>query len=259
MNPHAPPIRAILVALLVALAGCTPQDPFYVVRSRHDNDLEFYQGAATQIDDPNVESQRLADVAGATPPLSLQRRDTNNIWELTLEEAIKLALKNNKIMRNIGGSVQGPPEFILRNPELAPSIYDPAIAESNPRTGVEGALADFDAKFNTSLTWERTKTPENVNMAFVQQGIFANISEHDLGTFQAQLTKVAAEGGQFSLTSTVASDLDRFNYGPTAPYEYAQDWNVKLVAEVRQPLLQGAGTQFNRIAGPARSPGSSTA
>jgi outer membrane protein TolC len=37
---------------------------------------------------------------------------------------------------------------------------------------------------------------------------------------------------------------------------YASDWNVNLEAEFRQPLLQGAGTQFNRIAGPGASPGS---
>ena len=52
---------------------------------------------------------------------------------------MEIALKNNKVMRNIGGSVQGPPDFILRNPEAAPTIYDPAIAESSPRGGVEGA------------------------------------------------------------------------------------------------------------------------
>ena len=38
---------------------------------------------------------------------------------------------------------------------------------------------------------------------------------------------------------------------------YNADWNVKLVADMRQPLLQGAGTQFNRIAGPGATPGQS--
>jgi outer membrane protein TolC len=236
--------------ILAVLAGCGPQEPFFVSQHHPDEDLAYYQGAATKIEYPDVEAERLADVACAKRPWTLQNRDTRDIWELTLEQSMEIALKNNKVMRNIGGSVQGPPDFILRNPEAAPTIYDPAIAESSPRGGVEGALADFDAKFNTSLTWERTNTPENVSPVFVQEGIFADISEHDLGTFQAQLSKVAATGGQFSLTSTVASDLDRFQYGVQAPYAYAQDWNVKLVAEVRQPLLQGAGTQFNRIAGP---------
>ena len=164
MNPHAPPSRAILAALLVALAGCQPQVPFYL--GHVDDDLAYYQGAATRIEYPDIETERLADVGSAKQPWSLQHKDTRNIWELTLEEAVKIALKNNRVMRNIGGSVQGPPDYILRNPELVPTIYDPAIAESNPRTGVEAALADFDAKFNTSLTWERTNTPQNVNSTF---------------------------------------------------------------------------------------------
>ena len=46
--------------------------------------------------------------------------------------------------------------------------------------------------------------------------IFADVSEHDIGKFQAQLSKVAATGGQFSLTHTVAYDKDRFLYPSTA-------------------------------------------
>ena len=33
------------------------------------------------------------------------------------------------------------------------------------------------------------------------------------------------------------------------------DWNVDVTAEFRQPLFQGAGVQFNRIAGPGAIPG----
>ena len=36
---------------------------------------------------------------------------------------------------------------------------------------------------------------------------------------------------------------------------FPSDWNVNLEAEMRQPLLQGAGVQFNRIAGPGAIPG----
>ena len=80
---------------------------------------------------------------------------------------------------------------------------------------------------------------------------FANVNDHDLGTFQARLQKTSATGGQYALTHTVAYDMNYKN--PTQLY--SSDWNVKLVAEVRQPLLQGAGPQFNRIAGPGATPG----
>ena len=159
-------------------------------------------------------------------------------------------------MRNIGGQVQyGPPDFILgalRLPGASmqeiPTIYDPALAESDPRTGTEAALSAFDAQLQTSLTWEKQDSPQNVSPAYSQ--IFPNVNEQDLGTFQARLQKTAATGGTFALTHTVAYDKSN-----NPSQLYSSDWNVKLVAEMRQPLLQGAGTQFNRIAGPGAQPG----
>ena len=150
-------------------------------------------------------------------------------------------------MRNIGGQVQGPPDFLLRNPEAIPTIYDPAIAESNPRTGAEAALSAFDAQFSSSLTWEKLDTPQNVSPLYAS--IFPNVNESESSTFQARLQKVTATGGTFALTHEV-------NYAKTnnPSQNYVADWNVKLVAEMRQPLLQGAGVQFNRIAGPGGQP-----
>ena len=131
-------------------------------------------------------------------------------------------------------------------------MYGPALAEANPRSGVEAALSAFDAQFQTALQWQRTNTPENVNPLFTEAGVFANISEHDIANFQAQLSKVTATGGQFAISHTVAYDMDRFAYVGNAPYNYPSDWNVKIEASVRQPLFQGAGVQFNRIAGPGQ-------
>ena len=104
------------------------------------------------------------------------------------------------------------------------------------------------------MLWERADTPENINPALAVIGE-ANISEHDIGKFQTELSKTTATGGQFSLTHTVAYDKDRFPYTSTPPYAYPSDWNVNLQAEWKQPLLQGAGVQFNRIAGPGATPG----
>ena len=155
-------------------------------------------------------------------------------------------------MRNIGGQVQGPPDFLLRNPEAVPTIYDPALAESNPRAGAEAALAAFDTQFSSSLTWEKLDTPQNVSPAYA--AIFPNVNQSDLSTFQARLQKVTPTGGTFALTHEV--DYAKTN---NPSQDYIADWNVKLVAEMRQPILQGAGVQFNRIAGPGATPAPSTA
>jgi outer membrane protein TolC len=246
MSRQAPHIGVLLATIVAALAGCHPQEPFYL--KNVDNDLKYWKGEATQIEYPDVNADRLPDTANAIRPFSLENQDPKNFWELTLEEAMGYALKNNKVMRNIGGQVQGPPDFILRNPELAPTIYDPALVESNPRTGTEAALSAFDAQLQTSLTWEKQDAPQNVNL--ISSQFFPNVNEADLGTFQARLQKTAATGGTFALTHSVAYSMTN---NPTRLY--SSDWNVKLIAEMRQPLLQGAGTQFNRIAGPGALPG----
>ncbi len=242
---------AILIAL-TAFSGCRPQQPFYL--KKVDDDLAYYKGKATEIEYPDVEADRLGDVAGAKRPFSLvNSSDPKDIWDLTLEEAMKLALTNNKVMRNIGGQIQGSPEFLLRNPEVAPTIYDPALAESNPRTGPEAALAAFDAQWSNSLTWQKLDTPSNVS-PYYSALIYPDVNDVDQSVFQSKISKVAATGGQFSLAHNVA--YNKFNYPAAAnTKQYMADWNVNLTAELRQPLLQGNGVQFNRIAGPGATVG----
>ncbi len=246
MSRKAPNICVVMAAFCVVLNGCQPQQPFYL--KNVDNDYLHYKGVATEIEYPDVDVERLADAENALPPISLLTKSKQEIWNLTLEEAMRLALMNNKVMRNISGQVQGPPDFISRNPELAPTIYDPAIAESDPRTGPEAALSAFDAQVSASLTWEKLDTPQNVDPGYFI--MFPNVARDDLGTFQAKVSKIAASGGQFSLAHNVAYDLSN-----RPSRAWPSDWNVNLAAEVRQPLLQGAGTQFNRIAGPGATPG----
>ena len=93
----------------------------------------------------------LATCKGPIRPFSLQNNQPKEVWDLKLEDAIRNALTNNKIMRTIGGQVQGPPDFISAMPEQVPSIYDPALVESNPRSGVEAALSAFDTQFSIKL------------------------------------------------------------------------------------------------------------
>ena len=237
---------ALFVMLALLLAGCQPQQPFYL--KNVDDDQAYYRGVATEIEYPDLETEQLPDVTEALHPTSLQNREEQEIWNLSLEEAMRIALMNNRVMRNIGGQVQGPPDFIARNPELAPTIYDPAIAESNPRTGPEAALSAFDAQLSSSVTWNKIDTPNNVSPTY--SFIYPNVTQGDAGVFQAKVSKVAATGAQFSLEHNAAYSM---NNQPSRAWP--SDWNVNLVAEVRQPLLQGAGVQFNRIAGPGATPG----
>jgi outer membrane protein TolC len=189
----------------------------------------------------------LGEVEGAVRPFSLENRDPKEQWDLRLEEAVQIALANSKVMKSIGGQILGPPEFLTRSsPSLVPTIYDPAVIESDPRGGVEAALSVFDTQFRFINRWEKFTEPRN--SSFNQ--IFPSVRQDDQGTFQWQLSKLNATGGQTSLShSWVYLDSN----SPTRLY--ASDWTTALRAEFRQPLLQGAGVQFNRINGPGTTPG----
>jgi outer membrane protein TolC len=245
MSRHCPLLGIVVSAALAVLAGCHPQQPFYF---GEDGDLSHYLGVATDIEYPDAEVESLADATEALRPFSLENSQPKEIWELTLEEAIHYTLANSKIIRTLGGQPLQMREALFRSPEAIPTVYDPAIMETDPRLGVEAALAAFDTQFTSSLFWEKNDTPRNVEPRAAQY--FPIVFQQDLGSFQAQLSKTAATGGTWTLRHNVV-----YNWS-VGPRLFPSDWNVNLEAEFRQPLLRGAGVQFNRIAGPVASPGS---
>ncbi|HYW78426.1 MAG TPA: TolC family protein, partial [Thermoguttaceae bacterium] len=242
------PLFGLLASLAVVVAtGCRPQQPLFL---HEDGDLSHYKGVATEIEFPDVEEESLGEVDGAMRPFSLDNSDPREIWDLTLEEAVHFALENSKVMRSIGGQILGPPDALVRAPEQIVTVYDPAIIETNPRGGIEAALAAFDAQASASMTWAKNDTPRNSPVFAGAQSIFPRTFRQDTGGFQAQISKTAATGGTWTIRHNVNYDLQK-----DTSRLFISDWNVNLEAEMRQPLLQGAGVQFNRIANPGAIPG----
>ena len=246
MRRQSPLPFAVIAAIFVLLAGCHPQEPFYFHQTK-DPTLTHYKGVATEIEYPDVESNSLADVKGAIKPFSIADKQPQDYWDLKLEDVIKIALENNKIIRSIGGQVSPDASIdnILRNPDGVASIYDPAIMESNPRSGVEAALSAFDTQFTTNLFWQKVDSPQNSNGSSSAQ-----VLQGDNATFVTQLQKINATGG----TSTIRHNV-QYALSNQLSQEYPSDWNVNVEVEARQPLLKGAGVQYNRIAGPGAQPG----
>lgn len=238
-------IIAMLTPLLAIAAGCRPSQPFYLF---DDGDMSHYKGVATQIEYPDVTPPSLAEVDGALSPFSVRNANIREYWDLSLEQAIQYCLANSKVMRTSGGRVLGPPGQLLAGPDLARTVYDPAIVESNPRTGVEGTLSQFDAQLSSNIFWQKNDRP--VNVAGFGDLIFAPIFEQDLGNSTTEIRKTNATGGTMFFRNNTAYD---WNNNPTR--RFPSDWNANFEAEFRQPLLQGAGVQFNRIAGPNAVPG----
>ena len=87
---------ATSVALLGS--GCAPRQPFYFFE---DGDLSHYVGAIQKIEYPDTEQQPLDEAAGTLEPLTLSNAKFDQIWELSLEEAVRTALENGKVLRNL--------------------------------------------------------------------------------------------------------------------------------------------------------------
>jgi len=193
---------------------------------------------ATQIEYPDVETSGMDTIPEGLEPRTLANHQPSEIWELSLEQVIQLALANSQAMTDLGGR-------IVSSPGLVPTAYDPAIAETDPRLGVEAALSQFDAQLATSMFWQRNDRV--INNLLIGGGV--RELQQDIGTFESSITKRAATGSQFAVRHSVAYD---WNNQPANLFPSAYDAVAEV--EARHPLLRGGGLEFNRIFGPDATP-----
>ena len=197
-----------------------------------------YVQAATTIEYPD-----LADMgdSGLQPvrPVSLATHPPEAFWDLTLEQAVQIALRESTVLRDLGGT-------LLQSPGLQRTTFDPALAETDPRFGPEAALAAFDANFAASLFYE--KNDRALNNQFFGGG--TRKLKQEAGVLQAQINKRTPYGSEFAIRHSVEYDD---NNAPGNRFTAA--WDLNFEAEFRQSLLQGAGIDFGRIAGTSRVPG----
>lgn len=156
-------------------------------------------------------------------------------WPMSLDEAIQLAFENTTVLRSLGAQ-------ILNNPEGTPSAFDPWIVSSDPRSGADAALADFDANLNGGVNY--ANNDDVFNSSVIAGG--SNQVQQDLMNSFLTWQKFTSTGAQYSLTG--ALDYDD-NTRPTNLFP--STYNTRLEAQVRQPLMQGRGELFNSIAGPS--------
>ncbi|MGY8770358.1 MAG: TolC family protein [Pirellulales bacterium] len=161
--------------------------------------------------------------------------------DLSLEETVQLALNNSQVMRDLGG--------VLRGTGALVTVFDPAIAYTDGRFGEEAALSAFDASFGASAYFEQNDFA--VNNSTVGTG---GLYKQDFHNYEVSLTKQSATGGIFTLRNVTEYDNNNQTSTNLSP-SFGHSWDTYVDAELRQPLLQGAGVLFNRIAGPDSEPG----
>jgi len=224
----------------VMLTGCHPVDRFHAWRD--SKNVSYYQEFVTRIEQPVETACMDSQIAETLNPFAVENPADLPAMELGLQDAIQMALQNSEVLRNIGGTV-------VSGPQGSPTQIDPALTDLNPLGGTQAALAAFDATVSSQLFWQKNDVPQN----FSPQGLPPEIADllgvfafnQTLGTNINQIQKRTATGATYSLRSNVIYDR---NNRPNRKYE--SDFSGFLEAEYRQPLMQGAGTTFNRIAGP---------
>ncbi|MFM7109139.1 MAG: hypothetical protein ACKOZU_11195, partial [Planctomycetaceae bacterium] len=250
-------VWAVLTSVTLLAGGCAPRQPFYFFE---DGDLSHYVGAIQKLEYPDTTQEPLAEAAGALEPLTLTNADFDSFWDLSLEEAVRTALENGKILRNLGGRFASfggprpqtgePPVSLLTSPQQTPTTYDPAIVETDPFRGTESALAAFDAQLAASSQWQNSNRPQNVDPQWqsvtVSGGpLFVPVLQTAQGVTTTGLSKRTATGAQWGFANT--TQLDATNNGFR---DVPSTWTTSYDFTFSQPLLQGAGVTYNRIAGP---------
>ncbi len=175
-------------------------------------------------------------------PLTLRSPDDfDNVAYLdwTLQQTIDVAMTNGSVLRDLGATVLRAPQAVLTQ-EL------PALTENDPLSGIEAALAAFDTQFTAIGKFQNND--RKFNNRFFGGG--ANSFKQDTHDYLFQLSKRTATGAELAVRSVTDYDANNATGNLTN-----SAWQTQLHAEARQPLLQGAGATFNRIAGPGARPG----
>lgn len=263
MNRQIRSTTSLALCALILISGCKPVQPFFFQEDGNflgPGDLSHYMDIATDIEYPDVHSASLDEVDSAHAPLTLANSENFDVWDLTLEEVTRVTLTNSLVIRQLGGRITdggsnisgATPETLQNNPGGAVTTYDPALVESGngtgtgnalSGTGVEAALSEFDAVLDSSITWQKNDRPQNFGGIM---GIFADDFQQDTATYTAGITKATAQGTIFEIRNNTLYDLNNNPSRAITP----SDWTTNFEAAFTQPLLQGAGTQVNRIAGP---------
>jgi len=220
-------------------------------------------------EDRAVKAATFTDYTGTSRiplPKLAKPRTTNDpeaeqIWPMTLADAIRIGMDNSEVVRVISLGAQGIPVGGFEPTPLntgagagiasslgagtLSSVYDPAIQE----TQIAQALSTFDANLNTSLFWGHSVNPFNNGIAAgtIPTGQrYPIIFIQDTGQFQSNLQKRTATGALVQISHNI-NYLYSNSPGNVFPSAYTTNTQLRIT----QPLLGGtaqnpSGLEANR-------------
>lgn len=188
-----------------------------------------------------IQSDSREEIATTIEPFSFEDPSELPNIEISLHDAVRKALTSQPVLRRAGST------FNARvTPQAVTTRFDPGITAASQQ-GTEAALSAFDAQYRQQLTWSKSDTPRNQQQAFGQPSVL----DADSAFFNGEISKATATGASFALRHVANYRKSNQGVGDTFDFRlFPSAFTGWLEAEWRQPLLQGAGTEFNRIAGP---------
>ncbi|MBC7816379.1 MAG: TolC family protein, partial [Planctomycetaceae bacterium] len=225
-----------LSAVLASVVGCSTYDTLQTTVGNHTDEIDSITADA---ENPVPEIYPAAHASAPITAKSLRENSEIQYREISVGEVLQIALENSEVLRELGGT-------ILRTPEGIRTRYATGLQQTDPRFGTHAALSAFDAQFKGSANFSRND--RIYNNSFFAGG--TNTFLQDLHEYKAELSKRTASGSLLIFRNVADSDQ---NNAPGNLFTGA--WNYYVEGEARQPLLQGGGLQYNRIAGPSGAPG----
>jgi outer membrane protein TolC len=233
--PAAIALCLLIASALLPLAGCRYANPAETI----GNNTEHVDSVMARVDNPGAEPIVHEDVIQPVTLKTLEKGAKPEYWDVTLDEILGISMMNSQVLRDLGATV-------LRSPGQVQTRFTRVIAQSDPRFGIESALSVYDPQFYASAMFQDNYHIANNLLLSGTNSLFSQ-DKHD---YVAQLSKLTATGGRMSLRS-----LTDYDHNNVVSHLFPTAWQQQLEAEIRQPLLQGGGVAFNRIAGPGAIPG----
>ena len=135
---------------LVLMIGCSLRTPVPITDPSVQQ-AAHYKNVALEMEYPNEPVPERKDDFSSFAPHVI-REGPPQYWDMKLDEALKLAMVNSPVLRDLGGQV-------LVNPQSVRTVQGPAIAETDPNYGVEAALSQFDADLSATGNWQNNHRP----------------------------------------------------------------------------------------------------
>jgi outer membrane protein TolC len=186
--------------------------------------LVFPEQRHLQVRDPSqLPRTRIPHIP--SPPTVATPKPPDEVWTLSLDEAIRIALANADVVRVVAGNTAV---------AAGPTIYGPAIEN----TQIDQNRAAFDPKLESRNTFSRVEQPFGTGAA-PQVSIDANSTDGYRSS--TGLSKSFATGGSVGMDVNV--DHSRLRNSASLPLNPQTGNNVSLY--FNQPLLKGASSRAN--------------